>query len=143
LFVLEVKITSYGLLTLGGTVSLTVGALMLIDGPIPELRVSPLVILPTSLAIAATIAFAMRLTLRAQRAGVTTGVEGLVAEIGTVTRALDPTGKVFIRGELWDAFSHGEAIPEGTRVRVRRIDDLRLEVTPANDVNPPANPHDP
>jgi len=128
MFVLEIKVTSFGLLTLGGAVSLVVGAILLIDGPIPELRVPLPVILPTALLIAALCALAMRLALRAHTAKVTTGVEGLVGECGTVTKDLDPEGKVQVHGEIWDAATSEPAVGRGTRVRVVAVENMRLIV---------------
>jgi membrane-bound serine protease (ClpP class) len=131
MFLLEVKIASYGLLTLGGTVSLVIGSMMLIDGPIPELRVPAIVVLPTSLLVAVLCAVAMRLAIRAHRTKVSTGVEGLAGEIGRVIHALSPEGKVFVRGEIWNAASVTGPIPEGARVRVVRVDDMLLTVEAA------------
>lgn len=131
LFVLEVKIASYGLLTIGGIVSLTLGSLMLIDGPIPALRLPPAVVLPVSLTVAGLCVWALRLALRAQRLRVATGVEGLAAEVGTVRAPLAPEGKVFIHGELWDAVTADGPLPAGSRVRVVAVDSMRLVVAPA------------
>jgi len=130
MFILEVKVASYGMLTLGGTVSLVVGSIMLIDGPIPELRVPIEVVLPTSLLIAVLCAFVMRLAVRAHRAKVSTGVEGLADEIGRVVSALSPEGKILVRGEIWNAASSGGTIGEGARVRVVSVNDLQLTVEP-------------
>jgi membrane-bound serine protease (ClpP class) len=136
LFVLEVKFASYGLLTAAGVASLIFGSMLLIDGPIPELRVPPSVYLPTSLLIAALCILALRFVIRAQQARVATGVEGLTGEVGSVARVLDPRGKVFVRGELWDATSEGRTIAEGERIRVVRVDELMLTVAP-DDGRPP------
>lgn len=130
MFILEVKVASYGMLTLGATISLVIGAIMLIDGPIPELRVPLIVILPVSLTIALLCGIAMWAAIRAQTVRVATGVEGLSAEIGLVTRALNPDGKVLIHGEIWNATAGQGEIAEGTRVRVVRVDDLHLTVRP-------------
>jgi membrane-bound serine protease (ClpP class) len=133
LFVLEVKVASYGMLTLAGTISLVIGAMMLIDGPIPELRVPLVVVLPTSLGIALLCAIAMRLAIRAHRGQVTTGVEGLLFEVGQVTEPLEPEGKVAVHGELWDARASAGTIPHGRRVRVVRVENMRLTVEPVED----------
>jgi len=130
MFILEIKVTSYGMLTLGGTVSLVIGAIMLVDGPIPELRVPPSVVLPTALFIAALCILAMRLAIKAQLARVSTGVEGLVSELGTVTRDLDPEGSVQVHGEIWNAASVSGPLPRGTRVRVVAVDSMRITVEP-------------
>jgi len=130
LFVLEIKIVSHGLLTLGGVVALISGSLILFDGPIPELRVAPVVVVPVSLVISLFIVTAMRMAVRAARARIATGVEGLEAKIATVTRSLDPRGKVFVHGETWNAVSSGPSVPEGAKVRVVEVEDMLLTVEP-------------
>lgn len=132
MFILEIKVTSYGMLTLGGVLCLVFGSIMLIPGPIPEMKVPLEVILPVSIALALFCALVVRLAVRAQRTRVETGVEGLVAEVGSVTEALDPEGKVFIHGEIWDARTGGDSIPVGTRVKVVRVDEMSLTVEPAD-----------
>ena len=72
----------------------------------------------------------MRLVVRAQSEKVGTGAEGLDGELGRVTQALDPTGKVFVHGEIWNACAASGSIPEGTRVRVVRVDHMELTVEP-------------
>jgi len=132
LFVLEVKIVSHGLLTLGGAVSLIAGSLILFEGPIPELRVPPVVVLPVSGAIVLFIVIVMRMALRAARARIATGVEGLEAKIATVTRSLAPRGKVFVHGETWNAVTSGPDVPQGEKVRVVGVEDMLLTVEPLN-----------
>lgn len=132
LFLLEIKIVSHGLLTLGGVASLIVGSLILFDGPIPELRVPPIVVVPVSLVISLFIVTAMRMAVRAARVQVATGVEGLEAKIATVTRLLDPRGKVFVHGETWDAVSRSGRVPEGAKVRVVAVEDMMLTVEPVS-----------
>ncbi len=67
LFVLELKVTSYGLLTIGGIISLIFGSLMLIDSPAPELQLSFGLVLSVVLGFTAIAAFLVRLALAAQR----------------------------------------------------------------------------
>jgi membrane-bound serine protease (ClpP class) len=110
---------------------------MLIEGPIPELSVPWTVVLPSTIVIAALFVVVLRLAIGAQRARVGTGVEGLTDEVGTVTQALSPEGKVFVHGEIWNAESAGEPIPEGRRVRVVRVDEMRLTVEPADGLPSP------
>jgi membrane-bound serine protease (ClpP class) len=136
LFLLEIKVTSFGMLTVGGLFCLVVGSLMLVDGPIPELRVPIEVVLPTSLVVAALCAFVVRLVLRAHRARVGTGIEGLAGEIGTVTQALAPEGKVFVHGEIWNAAAASGKIGAGVRVRVLAVEDSRLTVEAADAASP-------
>ncbi len=75
---------------------------------------------------------AMRMAVRAARAQVATGVEGLEAKIATVTLLLDPRGKVFVHGETWDAVSRSGRVPEGAKVRVVAVEDMLLTVEPVS-----------
>ena len=131
MFILEVKVLSYGMLTVGGVICLIIGSMMLIDGPIPELRVPRAVVIPTAIVIAGLCVLALRLAMRAHRAKVETGIEGLNGAVGTVADALDPDGKVFVHGELWDAASAAGPIASGARVRVVRVEDMKITVEPA------------
>ncbi len=131
LFILEIKVTSYGMLTVGGVACLITGSLMLVEGPIPELRLSPWLVVPVSVAVALFCVVALRLALKAQLAKVGTGVEGLRSEVGTVTEELNPDGKVFVHGETWNASSVEGTIARGVRVQVIRVDDMHLTVGPA------------
>lgn len=132
-FVLEVKVTSYGLLTIAGLISFVFGALMLIDSPIPALRVGLEVILPSALLIAGLVVFLLNRVLHVHRRPPLTGQEGLIGEVGQVVVALNPAGKVFVHGEYWDAVAaHPQAL--GTRVRVRKVLGDRLEVEPVEEI---------
>ncbi|HWZ82414.1 MAG TPA: nodulation protein NfeD [Terriglobales bacterium] len=130
LFAAEAKFASHGVLTTGGIVMLTLGALLLVDSPIPELRVHLLTALAVSIPLGLITAFLMSIALRARRNKVTTGEQGLIGEVGVARTALDPAGKIFVRGELWDAVS-SLPIPAGQRVVVRNIEGLTLQVDPA------------
>ena len=132
LFALEVKIVSHGLLTLGGVVSLIAGSLILFEGPIPELRVPPMVVIPVAVAMTVFMFLVMRMALRASRTQVATGVEGLELQVGTVIQALAPEGKVFVHGETWNAISRSGAVAEGARVRVVHVDEMLLTVEPVD-----------
>ena len=132
LFALELKILSHGLLTLGGVASLIAGSLILFEGPIPELRVPPMVVIPVSVAMTVFIFLVMRMALRASSTQVATGVEGLELQVGTVIQALAPEGKVFVRGETWNAISRSGAVAEGARVRVVKVDEMLLTVEPVD-----------
>jgi membrane-bound serine protease (ClpP class) len=139
MFVLEIKVTSYGMLSFGGVVSMLIGSWMLVDGPIPALRVPPVVFVPACLVIAGLCVLAVVLALRAQRGAIDTGAEGLLREIGTVTEDLDPAGTVFVHGELWSAATTGPALRRGTRVRILGVERMQLRVAPAED-EPRPNP---
>jgi membrane-bound serine protease (ClpP class) len=129
LFAAEAKFASHGALTTGGIILLTLGALLLVDSPIPEMRVHFLTALAVSVPLGLITAFLMRLALRARRNKITTGEQGLVGEIGITQTPLSPSGKIFVHGELWDAVSPVN-IPTGERVVVRQVDGLTLQVEP-------------
>src|SRR5499427_6140063 len=125
LFALEAKFTSHGVLTIGGMVLLTIGALLLVDAPIPEMRVHLLTALAVSIPLGVITAFLMSIALRARRNKVVTGVQGLVGEIGVAQTALSPRGKVFVHGEIWNALS-SFPVAAGARIVVRNVSGLRL-----------------
>lgn len=130
-FILEMKVTSYGLLSIAAIVSLFLGSLMLFEGEGPGGRVSWEVLLPTVLVVSAFFAGVAFLVFRAQFHRPATGAQGMIGEVGEVKRRLDPEGKVFVHGELWNAVSR-EPIEEGRRVRVVKVQGLLLEVEPVN-----------
>lgn len=130
MFVLEIKVTSYGMLGVGGTVCLVLGSMMLFQGPIPELRLPLAVVLPGSLTLAALCAVAVRLAVLAQRAPVATGRDGMKGEPGTVLETLSPRGRIFVHGEVWNAVAASGTIPAGARVRIVSVRDLELTVEP-------------
>ena len=123
LFALEAKFSTHGVLGIGGIICMVFGALFLVDGPIPEMRVNLFTALAVSIPIGVISIFLMTLVLKARKHRVETGSEGMIGEIG-VARA---DGKVFVHGELWNAVGPVEA---GKRVRVRAVDGLRLVVEP-------------
>jgi membrane-bound serine protease (ClpP class) len=133
LFALEVKVASYGLLTIGGLICFVSGSMILFDAPIPEMRLSLGMVLPTALLVAAIVAFLVSRVLKAHQQRPFSGKEGLIDEIGTALSALAPDGKVKVHGEYWDARSSGEEISEGSRVRVVAVTDRRVTVEPAED----------
>jgi membrane-bound serine protease (ClpP class) len=129
LFALEAKFTSYGVLGAGGVALLTIGGLLLVDGPIPEMRVGLWTALAVSIPLGIITVGLMTLALRAYRSKVTTGEQGMVGEIGVARTALAPEGTVFVHGELWSARATAH-IPEGERVRVREVNGFQLVVEP-------------
>ena len=126
-FILEIKIVSYGMLSIAGTVSLILGSLMLFEGNSPELQVSLQVLITTVIIVSAFFVVVAGLVFKSQVSKSKTGTTGLIGEIGVVKKALTPEGKVFVHGELWRAVSK-TASPEGTRVQVIKINNLVLEV---------------
>lgn len=127
LFVAEIKIASYGLLTIGGLISLALGSIMLFESPIPALRASFYVIIPTVIVTGAFFAFAVTMAVKAQLAKPATGAEGLVGEVGVVQTRLSPEGKIFVHGEIWNAYAE-EAIEVGEKVRVLKTEGLKVKV---------------
>ncbi|MFH1862978.1 MAG: nodulation protein NfeD [bacterium] len=132
LFLLEIKVTSYGILSIGGTISLILGSVMLIESPIPGLRVSWGVILPAALGTILFFALAIGLSVKAQRSKPTTGMEGMIGEEGEVTKELAPVGYVKIHGEIWRAKSNSTSIPVGSQVRVVSVANMVLIVEPSD-----------
>ena len=129
LFAAEAKFVSHGVLTAGGIVLLTLGGLLLVDAPIPEMRVHLATALAVSVPLGIITAFLMSIALKARRNKVVTGAQGLVGETGVAQTALSPQGKVFVHGELWDAVAPF-SVPIGQLVAVRRVDGLTLQVEP-------------
>jgi len=130
LFALEAKFATHGILTVGGIVTLTLGGLLLVDAPIPQMRVHLLTALAVSIPLGLITAFLMSIAIRARRNKIVTGMQGLVGEIGMAQTPLSPQGKVFVHGELWDAIASAN-IPSGQTVVVRQVDGLQLRVDPA------------
>jgi membrane-bound serine protease (ClpP class) len=130
LFALEAKFVSHGILTIGGIVSLTLGGLLLVDGPIPEMRVKLVVALAVSMPFGLITAFLMSIAWRAHHNKVITGSQGIIGELGVARTEIALSGKVFVHGELWDARST-QPIHTGAAIRVVSIAQLELLVEPA------------
>jgi membrane-bound serine protease (ClpP class) len=126
-FIMEMKITSYGLLSVAGIVSLLLGSLMLFEGDTPDMKLSLQVLLPTIIVISGFFVAVASLVFRAQMSKPATGSRGLVGEIGIVKKALTPEGKVFVHGELWNARAK-EPLDEDAKVRIVNVVNLILEV---------------
>jgi membrane-bound serine protease (ClpP class) len=130
-FIMEMKIASYGLLSIAGIISLLLGSLMLFEGDNPADRVSWGVLTPTLVVVSGFFTAVAFLVFRSQVSKPVTGSAGLVGEIGVVKKALTPRGKVFVHGELWNAVAQ-TSINENVQVRVVKVTDLLLEVEPAD-----------
>jgi len=130
LLALEIKVPSYGLLTVGGLASLVFGSMILMDSPVPELQLSLRVVLPVALGFVGIGMFLVRLGLASQRRPAVTGAQSMIGEVGQALTAISPEepGRVATHGEMWQATS-AEFIPEGARVRVTRVDGLLLFVS--------------
>ena len=128
LFILEVKVQSFGILGAGGIIAMVIGSVMLIDSPIPELQPSLKIIIPLAVGLSLIFLFLLFLVVRAHSRKATTGKEGLVGEIGTAQTDLSPEGKVFVHGEIWNAEA-AEPIAKGSKVRVTQVlDSLKIRV---------------
>jgi membrane-bound serine protease (ClpP class) len=129
LLVLEVKLTSYGLLTAGGLASLTFGSMILMDSSVPELQLSLRLVLPVVIGVGSVAVFLARLAVASQRYRPVTGVERMIGEVGLALTAIGSgqTGRVATRGEIWTAVA-AEPIAEGNPVCVTSIDGLTLTV---------------
>jgi membrane-bound serine protease (ClpP class) len=127
MFILEVKVSSFGLLTVGGIVAMILGAMMLVDSPIPELRVSPRLLVPAAIGMAAWTVTLVRLVVRSQQLRSVTGATALVGMAAIADGDLAPEGWVKLQGERWRAIAEGGA-RAGERLRVDAVDGLRLRV---------------
>jgi len=130
LFIAEIKVTSYGLLSVGGVIALLMGSIMLIDSPAEYLRISWQVIVPAVGVSAGFFVFAVTMAVRARLKKPTTGIEGLVGRIGVAACDFRPDGRVVVYGEIWTAESE-DKIRKGDDVEVIRVDKLRLFVKKA------------
>ncbi len=128
LFIAEIKVHSFGLLTVGGVISMVLGSLMLIRTSAEFMRVSWTTIIPAVIVTVAFFAFALGMALKARLKRPTTGQEGLVGEVGTARTRLAPQGKVFVHGEYWNA-TGDEPIETGEAVVVVEVHGMRLTVS--------------
>jgi membrane-bound serine protease (ClpP class) len=127
LFIAEVKVVSHGLLAVGGVISLLLGSLMLFRSPEEYMRVSLSVIIPAVLVSSAFFIFAVTKAIKARLSKPTTGMEGLVGEIGTVAMTIAPEGKISIHGEFWNAISD-QPIEKGEKAQVIGVTNLKIKV---------------
>ena len=132
LFLLELKIASHGLLAIGGVISLLLGSMMLIKSgsSMEVVRISRSVIIGATVASALFFLFIIGFGLKAQKEKVTTGIEGLLGEIGEVMEMLGPTGLIKVQGEIWNAESLSGTISKGERVRIKEMKNMKLFVEP-------------
>jgi membrane-bound serine protease (ClpP class) len=132
LFGLEAAYTSHGVLATGGIAAVTFGSMILINSPWPGTRIYLATTLSVVIPLAVITVVLMRFAWRATRSKSVTGEEGLVNSIGVARTDLNPGGKVFVRGELWEARAE-QHIPPGGRVRVRKVEGLTLLVEPVEE----------
>jgi membrane-bound serine protease (ClpP class) len=128
LFILEIKIVSFGMLAVGGIAAMIIGSLMLIKAPITELRPSLSYVLPVVLAVSLIVLFLLSLVFKAHRRRPMTGREGMIGETGTARTDLSPNGRVFVHGELWQAEADGP-VRVGEKVKVIEVlEGLKIRV---------------
>ena len=139
MFIAEIKVVSHGVLTVGGIASMVLGSLMLIDAPAPYMRISLWAVLGTTAGTAVFFLFVVGAGVKALRRRTTTGMEGLIGEIGVVRTRLAPRGQVFLCGELWNAESEGE-VEVGESVRVTEMNGLTLRVVQVQRATAPSEP---
>lgn len=130
MFVLEAKFTSHGVLGIGGSIAMVLGALLLVNGP-PELRIHLSTALAVTIPFAVITMFLVSLVVRARANKAVMSNGGLLNEVGQARTALSPAGKVFVHGEYWDAIS-SSPVDAGSPVRVVSIDGMKLYVEPAS-----------
>lgn len=129
LFALEAKFATHGVLGVGGIAVMILGALLLVDGPIPQMRIRVLTAFAVSIPFGLLTLFLVDIAVRARRGKVVTGKRGLIGEVGVAQTQLRPDGKVFVHGEIWNASSSSPLEP-GQTVRVTAVRDLVLTVEP-------------
>src|SRR5215472_14487584 len=127
MFALEAKFATHGVLGIAGIALMTIGGLLLVDGPIPELRVKLWTSLAVSVPLGAITIFLMGIALKARRNKIVTGQQGMVGSFGEARTDIDPEGKVFVQGELWNAHSPSR-VKMGEHVVVKKVEGLELEV---------------
>lgn len=133
LLVLELKINSHGVFTLGGLVSLVLGSMMLIDTDSVFGNISWSLIGSVVAFTALFFLFALAKVIKAHKRPVTTGESGLIGDIGVAKTPLNPYGNIFVAGSFWKAISVSGNIQEGVRVEVVEVDNLLLKVKPVDD----------
>jgi membrane-bound serine protease (ClpP class) len=129
LLILEVKVTSFGLLAVGGIISLFLGSMMLVDSPLPELQVGWRLIVPVTLSLSGIVLFLVQLAVKAQRSRAVTGDSGMLDEVGRALTPITPgsVGRIQTHGEIWTATAV-EPINAGEPVRVVAVKGLLLTV---------------
>jgi membrane-bound serine protease (ClpP class) len=135
LFILEIKITSYGMLTIGGVISLFLGSFMLIDvdSPLELVGISLGVIITTVIVVSALFILLIYLVVKAHKRKVVTGEQGLIGEVCEVIDKIEhgKTGSVKLHGEIWNAVllsETAEEIPSHAHAKVVAVNKLTLTV---------------
>lgn len=132
LFILEVKITSYGLLTVGGVVSLILGTLLMFQSTPKAFGISWPFILIVAGVMIGLIVLIIILAVRTHIRKPTTGKKGMIGLVGEARSNLDPEGSVYVRGEYWTAVVAGAKIKKGEKVKVITMEGMMLKVEKAS-----------
>jgi membrane-bound serine protease (ClpP class) len=128
---LEISVTSYGLLALGGLAAMTLGGLFLIKSDAPFLQVSPSFLLPTVMTIGGLIGIIAWTAVKSTRGRPVTGAEGMIGSIGIARTDLNPRGQITVQGEIWEAVSQ-TPIRQGEAAEVMSVEGLTVKVAPAH-----------
>jgi membrane-bound serine protease (ClpP class) len=128
---LEISVTSYGLLALGGLAAMTLGGLLLIKSDAPYLQVSLSFLLPTVLMMGGLIATIAWTAVKSNRRRPVTGTEGMIGSIGIAKTDLNPRGQITVQGEIWEAVSR-TPIRQGEAAEVMSVEGLTVKVAPAH-----------
>ncbi|MBI1343515.1 MAG: nodulation protein NfeD [Terrimonas sp.] len=137
LFILEIKIISHGLLSIGGTIALLMGSLMLIrkESSLEFVQLSKAIVIPAVAVTAAFFLFVVTMGIRAQKRQPVTGMEALMNGWGTALESFEQTGNVMIAGEIWQAESRGGTIEKGQKIKVTGRKKFLLFVEPVQTNN--------
>ena len=127
LFIAEIKVSSHGIMTIGGIVSLIIGSLLLFDAPDPALRVSFSVMIPSIVIVSLFFVGVIALAVKAQMRKRLTGKEGMIGMEGRAMTPVHGDGKVDIKGEYWQAFSD-QPIEAGSHVRILSVEGMKIKV---------------
>jgi len=138
LFALEAKYQTHGVAGVGGVVLMVLGALLLVDGPIPQMRVQLWAAMAVAIPMCFITVFLMSIAMKARRNKVVTGEQGMIGEVAIVCAPLTPAGKVFVQGEIWNAVSPAN-VEAGGKVVVRGVENLVLHVEPVHESVPQAS----
>ena len=130
LFVLDLKARAHGVLTVGGIVVFVLGGLLLFNPSVPNARISPPLLFSLPVAVGVASTFLLRAMLAARRTPLRAGPQTLMGAHGVAETALNPLGRVRVRGESWSAESVGDPVPAGTPVLIIAVRGLTLDVFP-------------
>ena len=128
LLVTDVFVPGHGILTVGGLIAFVSGSLILFETGSPVFRISVTLVISMAAVTGAFFLFAVGAGLRAQKAKIVTGKEGMIGQVVETRTDIAPRGKVFAEGSYWNAVTDGEPIKKGEYVRITGMDKLLLKV---------------